>query len=87
MKKQTIFVAAVIAIGLKFTNAVLCEEHHEEYAFVIHQQVVEIEVDLLLKKYREILKRFHQLDLECINLKSNFSLIQTKWNKLKSPDN
>ena len=74
MKKQTIFVAAVIAIGLKFTNAVLCEEHHEEYAFEIHQQVVEIEVDLLLKKYSEILK-------------SNLSLIQTKWNKLKSPDN
>ena len=74
MKSQLIAIVAVTAIGLSFTQLVVAEEHHEEYADEIARQVVEVEVNVLLEKYSEIMKRFHQLDLERINLEVEIEL-------------
>ena len=65
-------VAALLSFGM--TQPAVAEGHHEEFAHEIERKIVDIEVTVLLEKYSEITNRFHQLDLERIELEVEIEL-------------
>jgi len=71
MKKQTspttvagLALATLLSCGTGLTKA----EPHHDLAHQIEAELVQIEVDALLEKFKELTKRTHQLELERVNL-------------------
>ena len=71
MKKQTspttvagLALATLLSCGSGLTKA----ELHHDLAHQIEAELVQIEVDALLEKFKELTKRTHQLELERVNL-------------------
>ena len=71
MKKQTspttvagLALATLLSCGTGLTKA----ELHHDLAHQIEAELVQIEVDALLEKFKELTKRTHQLELERVNL-------------------
>ncbi|MBT4900958.1 MAG: hypothetical protein HON54_03490, partial [Verrucomicrobia bacterium] len=71
MKKQT---SPTIVAGLALATLLSCgtgltkAEPHRDLARQIETDLVQIEVEALLEKFKELTRRTHQLELERVNL-------------------
>lgn len=80
MKKQTspTIVAGLAVAALLFCGTGLAKaEPHHDLAHQIEAELVHIEVEGLLDKFRELTKRIHQLELEMVELKIESEIAQS----------